>query len=92
MIRPSLQEAILELNKDAKFRVYDSDVKKIKWLDGTKAISESKILEKLSELKTAYETTKKTKDDEFKKNKDSAITKLKDLGLTDDEITALIGE
>ena len=54
MLKPSLQEAILELNKNAKFRVYDSDVKKIQWLDGTKAISESKITSKLSELKTTY--------------------------------------
>ena len=91
MLRPSLQEAILELNKDAKFRVYDSDVKKIHWLDGTKPISESEITAKLSELKKAYESTKKTKDEQFTKNKDSGKKKLKDLGLTDDEIKALIG-
>ena len=87
MLRPSLQEAILELNKDAKFIIYDSDVKKIQWLDGTKAIAESEITTKLSELKTVYET----KREQFKKNKDSCMKKLKDLGLTDDEITALIG-
>ena len=91
MLKPNLQEAILELNKNAKFRVYDSDVKKIQWLDGTKAISESKITSKLSELKTTYEKTKETKEQKIKTDKNSAIKKLKDLGLTDDEITALTG-
>ena len=91
MLKPSLQEAILELNKNAKFRVYDSDVKKIQWLDCTKAISESKITSKLSELKTTYEKTKETKEQKIKTDKNSAIKKLKDLGLTDDEITALTG-
>ena len=88
MIKPSLQEAILELDKDAKFRIYDSDVKKIQWLDNTKPISESKITAKLSELKTAFEKTLTTQEEAIT----SAKAKLKNLGFTDDEITIMLGE
>lgn len=88
MFKPNLQEAILELNKDAKFRIYDSDVKKIQWLDNTKAISESKIKAKLSELQTAFEQKLTTKEETIT----SAKSKLTNLGFTDDEITIMLGE
>ena len=50
--------------------------------------------EDISQLKIYEEANKKFKEEEKNRqeNKDSAIKKLKDLGLTDDEITALIGE
>lgn len=50
--------------------------------------------EDISQLKIDEEANKKFKEEEKNRqeNKDSAIKKLKDLGLTDDEITALIGE
>lgn len=49
--------------------------------------------EDISQLKIDEEANKKFKEEEKNRqeNKDSAIKKLKDLGLTDDEITALIG-
>tara|TARA_R100001129_G_scaffold149034_1_gene110915 strand:- start:323 stop:538 length:216 start_codon:yes stop_codon:yes gene_type:complete len=63
------------------------------------------VNDKLVELTEAEEKARKVDEDNFaklvaerkkqeeqtKKNKESAITKLKNLGLTDDEITALIG-
>ena len=50
--------------------------------------------EDISQFKIDEEANKKFKEEEKNRqeNKDSAIKKLKDLGLTDDEITALIGE
>ena len=55
MIFPSLEDAILAINKDAKFIVRDDDVKKIEWLDGTSSISQSEITNKLNELNTEFE-------------------------------------
>ena len=55
MIFPSLEDAILAINKDAKFIVRDDDVKKIEWLDGTSSISQSEITNKLNALNTEFE-------------------------------------
>ena len=55
MIFPSLEDAILAINKDAKFIVRDDDVKKIEWLDGTSSITQSEITKKLNELNTEIE-------------------------------------
>ena len=55
MIFPSLEDAILAINKDAKFIVRDDDVKKIEWLDGTSSIPQSEITNKLNELNTEFE-------------------------------------
>ncbi len=66
-------------NKD-KISVKDADGKDIK-------INWTNVQAKAKELQTKF-----TEDEELKStNKTSAITKLKKLGLTDDEITALIG-
>ena len=55
MIFPSLEDAILAINKDAKFIVRDDDVKKIEWLDGTSSIPQSEITNKLNALNTEFE-------------------------------------
>ena len=55
MIFPSLEDAILAINKDAKFIFRDDDVKKIEWLDGTSSIPQSEITNKLNALNTEFE-------------------------------------
>tara|TARA_B100000401_G_scaffold169018_1_gene112956 strand:- start:546 stop:806 length:261 start_codon:yes stop_codon:yes gene_type:complete len=82
----SVATAIKLINPNANFTVEDNDVTKITWIAGTTPISESDINAKLSEadaIDAAKLTTKQT-------NRTNAITKLKALGLTDDEINALI--
>ena len=82
----SVATAIKLINPDANFVVEDNDVTKITWVAGTTPISESDINAKLSEadaIDAAKLTTKQT-------NRTNAIAKLKGLGLTDDEINALI--
>ena len=82
----SVATAIKLINPNANFTVEDNDVTKITWVAGTTPISESDINAKLSEadaIDAAKLTTKQT-------NRTNAITKLKALGLTDDEINALI--
>ena len=82
----SVATAIKIINPDANFVVEDNDVTKITWVAGTTPISESDINAKLSEadaIDAAKLTTKQT-------NRTNAIAKLKGLGLTDDEINALI--
>ena len=82
----SVATAIKLINPNANFTVEDNDVTKITWIAGTTPISESDINAKLSEadaLDAAKLTTKQT-------NRTNAIAKLKGLGLTDDEINALI--
>ena len=82
----SVATAIKLINPNANFTVEDNDVTKITWIAGTTPISESDINAKLSEadaIDAAKLTTKQT-------NRTNAIAKLKGLGLTDDEINALI--
>ena len=82
----SVATAIKLINPDANFVVEDNDVTKITWVAGTTPISESDINAKLSEadaIDAAKLTTKQT-------NRTNAIAKLKAIGLTDDEINALI--
>ena len=82
----SVATAIKLINPNANFTVEDNDVTKITWVAGTTPISESDINAKLSEadaIDAAKLTTKQT-------NRTNAIAKLKGLGLTDDEINALI--
>ena len=82
----SVATAIKLINPNANFTVEDNDVTKITWVAGTTPISESDINAKLSEadaIDAAKLTSKQT-------NRTNAIAKLKGLGLTDDEINALI--
>ena len=54
----SIIESILQINPKAIVYIEDNDVKKIKWLEGTKPIDEKDILAKEKELKTVYENNK----------------------------------
>mgnify|MGYP003136803039 CR=1 FL=1 len=68
----------------AKYKLLDG--KKIKLTD-----EEEKLLEANAKEFAKINDAQKKIEEQTKKNKESATTKLKDLGLTDDEITALIG-
>lgn len=81
-------KVIQYINPDAKCQITDNDVNKIEWLDGTTPISAEDINAKISEYETA-EATKKTN---HESKEASGKTKLKNLGLTDEEIKALIGK
>ena len=85
-----IHEAILKLyskactiNGDTKdtISVKDSEGKDV-------SINWSNVETKAKELEKTFNDEEKTKET----NKTSAITKLKTLGLTDDEITALVGK
>ena len=68
------------------FTIYNDDLDNIVWHDGnTDNITKEQILTKQTELQTVEDA----KPENIKKA--SGKQKLKDLGLTDDEIQALIG-
>jgi len=68
------------------FTIYNDDLDNIVWHDGnTDNITKEQILTKQTELQTVEDA----KQENIKKA--SGKQKLKDLGLTDDEIQALIG-
>ena len=82
-----IEKAILKINSSAEFTINADDINQITWLNGTTPISKEDIEAMIPTVK-----------DEIKQEKENAIIKkasgkqkLKDLGLTDDEIQALIG-
>ena len=81
-------EAILKINPNAIITVRGSDINtcEIEWHEGTTPISKDDIKIKIAELPTAEEeaTTASNK-------KASGKQKLLDLGLSEEEIKALIG-
>ena len=76
-------DAILAINPNAEATIENNDFNKITWNNNTTPISQSDIEAKISELETE-ETNKETR-------KATAKQKLIDLGLTEEEIKALIG-
>jgi hypothetical protein len=83
----TITEAILAINPNAKVSVTDNDINKILWLENTEIINSSTILAKQTELQ-AEEINKEIIKEQ---NKQSALNKLSALGLTADEIKAIIG-
>jgi len=81
-------DAILKINPSAKVTVVGSDIDtcEIQWLEGTTPISKADIEAKMAELPTVEEEATQKETDAA-----SGKQKLKDLGLTDDEIKALMG-
>jgi hypothetical protein len=81
-----IAKAIKAINPNAQFTVNAEDYNQITWLNGTTPISVSDIQAKILELPTAQEeaTARETK-------KASGKQKLLDLGLTEEEVKALIG-
>ena len=80
-------KAIQKINPTAEVSVSGGDINTIVWENGTTPISKSDIETQIPivEQEIADAITKKTND------KASGKTKLKNLGLSDDEIKALIG-
>jgi len=81
-----ITKSILAINSNAQFSVDDEDTNKITWLNGTTPISVSNIQNKIAELPTDEELEQ----DAITK-KASGKQKLLDLGLTEEEVKALIG-
>ena len=79
--------SILTINPKAEVTVIGEDINNIQWRNNTPVIDSATILAKQQEL----QTTENNNIEAEKLAKQSAINKLKTLGLTDAEITALIG-
>ena len=84
-----ITEAILKINPNADVVIRGSDLNTctIEWLNGTVEISKADIQTKITELETEIVNTKQ--DAETKKA--SGKQKLLDLGLSEEEVKALIG-
>ena len=54
--------AIIAINPNAKVVVENDNIEKIKWCNGTEVISNSDILAKQTQLKTAYDNAKYQRD------------------------------
>ncbi len=82
-----IEKAILKINPNAEFTINAEDYNQITWLNGTAEISKAEIEAMIptveQELKDA-ETNAETK-------KASGKQKLLDLGLSEDEVKAMIG-
>jgi hypothetical protein len=82
-----IEKAILKINSNAKFTINANDINQITWLDGTTPISKSDIEAMIPTVETEIEQEKQ---DAINK-KASGKQKLLDLGLTEEEVKALIG-
>jgi SHS2 domain-containing protein len=84
-----ITEAILKINPNADVVIRGSDLNTctIEWLNGTVEISKADIQAKITELETEIEQEKQ---DAITK-KASGKQKLLDLGLSEEEVKALIG-
>jgi hypothetical protein len=82
-----IEKAIKKINPNAEFNVNADDINQITWLNGTTPISVADIQAQIPIVEQEIadeETNKKTK-------KASGKQKLLDLGLTEEEVKALIG-
>ena len=80
-------KSIFALNPTAQFTFKDNNIDSIEWLNGTNPISKSDIENKIEIIENEIEQEKQ--DAETKKT--SGKQKLLDLGLTEEEVKALIG-
>ena len=82
----TIAKAIKKINPNAEFKYSEENIDTIEWLNGTTPISKSDIETKITEMPTEEE---EKIDKENKKA--SGKQKLLDLGLTEEEVKALIG-
>jgi hypothetical protein len=75
--------AIKEINHNAEFSILNNDINQITWLNNTTPISVEDIQAKISELENNGTS--------IENSKASGKQKLLDLGLTEEEVKALIG-
>ena len=80
-------QAILKINPNAKVSVNADDINQITWLDGTSPILKSDIVAQIPTVK--IEIANATADAIAKKA--SGKQKLLDLGLSEEEVKALMG-
>jgi len=82
----SYAQSITKIKKNAEFTIYDDDIDNIIWHDNNPTnITKTQILAKQTELQTIEDA----KPENVKKA--SGKQKLLDLGLTEEEVKALIG-
>jgi len=79
----NIAKAIKNINSDAEFSIENNDINQITWLNGTNEISKNDIESKIQELKDAEQIAIN--------KKASGKQKLLDLGLSEDEVKAMIG-
>ena len=82
-----IEKAILKINSEAQFSVNAEDINQITWLNGTTPISVADIQEQLPIVEQEIIDEAQAKIDK----KASGKQKLLDLGLTEEEVKALIG-
>jgi hypothetical protein len=82
-----IDEAIKKINPNAKFTVNAEDYNQITWLDGTTPISKADIEAMIPTVKTEIANAKAN----AITKKASGKQKLLDLGLSEEEVKALIG-
>ena len=80
-------EAILKINPDAKVIVNNEDINSIQWLNGTTPISKSDIEAMIPTVETEIANAEAN----VIAKKASGKQKLLDLGLSEDEVKAMIG-
>ena len=79
--------AVKIINSDAKFSISGNDLDSITWEDGTTPISKSDIEAKLTQAQNELDSETQT----AITKKASGKQKLLDLGLSEEEVKALIG-
>jgi hypothetical protein len=79
-------QAIVAINPNAVVNVTDNDINQIEWLENTPVIDRQLILDKQAEL----EVIENQKILEKQTAKDNAINKLAQLGLTQEDLKALL--
>ena len=82
-----IEKAILKINPNAQFTINADDYNQITWLNGTTPISKEDIKAMIPTVEAEIEQEKQ---DAINK-KASGKQKLLDLGLTEEEVKALIG-
>ena len=80
-----IEKAIHNINPNAEFQIINNDLDNIIWLNNTAPIAKELILAKIAELPTA-EQEEQAKIDA----KASALAKLEALGLTQEEVKAIL--
>jgi DNA-binding transcriptional regulator YhcF (GntR family) len=80
-------KAIKKINPNAQASMSGEDINTLVWENGTQPINKQDILDLVPECLAEIETEEQAKINA----KQSAISKLKAIGLTDEEIKALIG-
>ena len=82
-----INKAIHKINPNAQFKIMNNDLDNIEWINGTTPISKADIE---AQIPTVEAEIEQEKQDAITK-KASGKQKLLDLGLTEEEVKALIG-